>query len=184
MKYRLCAAVLAVAFASGADAAVMVIGNANARMCYETLIWNGDLKRNLGYCQAALSEDNLDAKDRAATLVNRGIVFLKQRRLESSLADFDAALAIEPDLAEAYVNKGVAMVNAGNDDEAIRLLTRALELGTAKPEIAYYGRAVANELSGRDAQAYRDYRAAAEILPEWSEPRDQLKRFSVVKKGG
>jgi tetratricopeptide (TPR) repeat protein len=169
-----------VSIPAAASAAAVVIGAGNARSCYEAAAAVIDRARGGGYCDVALNEDNLSDSDRAATLVNRGIVRLRRHDIARAIADFDAATAIEPGLAEAYVNKGVALVNSGDDAGAIGLLTRGLELRTAKPEVAYFSRAVAYELRGEVRRAYDDYRMAAQLRPGWSEPRDELKRFSVT----
>ena len=53
-----------------------------------------------------------------------------------------------------------------------------------RPEIAYYTRGIANEALGRTRAAYHDYRQAAALKPEWAEPKNQLKRFTIVGKAG
>jgi tetratricopeptide (TPR) repeat protein len=65
------------------------------------------------------------------------------------------------------------------EDQAVGLFDAALSKKTRKPAIAYYGRAVANELNGRIKEAYRDYRQANLIDPKWREPKTELARFTV-----
>ncbi len=55
----------------------------------------------------------------------------------------------------------------------------ALEKKTRRPELAYYGRAVANELTGQVRAAYEDYRQASRLDPNWKDPKAELARFSV-----
>ena len=81
------------------------------------------------------------------------------------IADFDRAIALDPNQPEAYLNKGAALIRRKNAAEAVQLFTVALEHNTTRPAVAHYGRAVANEALGNVAAAYRDYRRASELAP-------------------
>ncbi|MDO9489892.1 MAG: hypothetical protein Q7J32_16075 [Sphingomonadaceae bacterium] len=170
---------------SGAPAAVTVIGSGLARICYEAAESGRATADGFESCDRALSEQALNVRDRAATFVNRGILNMRERRISDAIADYERAIRLKSDLAEAYVNKGIALVHAGGrDSEAVNLISRGLDLNPVRPEIAYYTRGVANEALGRTRAAYDDYRQAAALKPEWAEPKNQLKRFSVVGKQG
>ncbi len=168
-----------------ARAAVTVIGSGLARSCYEAAESGRATYEGYESCDRALSEQALNVRDRAATFVNRGIISMRQRKIAAAIADYEQAIRMKSDLAEAYVNKGIALVHAGGrDSEAVNLISQGLDLNPARPEVAYYTRAIANEALGRTRAAYDDYRQAAALKPEWSEPKNQLKRFSVVGKPG
>lgn len=176
----LATACLAAAFP--AHAAMTVIGSGAARQCYLAALSRSGAQVGLETCDRALAEEPLGKRDQAATLVNRGIVRLHAREEASALIDFDAALAVSPGLPEAKVNKAVALVRMDGDKAAaISLVNEALAAGVSKPEVAHYARAVAHELMGDLAAAYRDYRRAAELKPGWSDPARQLERFTVVR---
>ncbi|HEY0312386.1 MAG TPA: tetratricopeptide repeat protein [Allosphingosinicella sp.] len=171
------------AFAGPAGGAVMVIGNTSARICYEAAearaspAWD-----SIGNCDRALAEEALGDADRVATYVNRGILKLRTGRTEAAIADFDLAIARDPALGDAYLNKGIALVRAGRDSNgAIGLFNAAIEKRTRRPALAYYGRAVAYETTGRIKEAYLDYREANRIEPKWREPQTDLARFSVQR---
>ena len=83
---------------------------------------------------------------------------------------------------EAYLNKGAALIRAENPGGALPLFTASLERNTARPEIAHYGRAIANESLGNARAAYDDYRRASELRPEWDEPLVELRRFRIVER--
>jgi tetratricopeptide (TPR) repeat protein len=181
----LCAAatVLTVSAVGTGEAAVTVIGSGLARACYEAAEYKRGLDTALDECTRALNEEALTRRDRAATYVNRGIVRLYDRDMQEAIVDFDTALGIKPDLGEAYVNKGIAMVHLGtNDAQAIDLLTKGIDMNTSRPEIAFYTRGVANELAGNTREAYYDYKKAAELKPSWPKPAEELQRFTVVQK--
>jgi tetratricopeptide (TPR) repeat protein len=164
------------------EAAVRVIGSGLGRLCYEHARAGHASETGIETCSRALAEEALTESEHAATLVNRGILHMYARKFELALADYEEALKVSPGLAEAYLNKGIALVNIGRDTEAVAALNRGLELNTARPELAYYTRGVANEMLGNVRAAYSDYRQAAALEPEWQEPQKQLQRFSVVPK--
>jgi tetratricopeptide (TPR) repeat protein len=177
-------AVLLVATAAPASAAVSILGGGLARDCFIAADMKRDTRESLEICTRALSEEALSRRDRAATLVNRGIVHMQARDLDRAMADYDSALRTLPNLAEAHVNRGIALLHRGGaDQEAIAALSRGLDMKPSRPEIAHYSRAVAHELVGNVRQAYEDYQAAQALKPEWADPAEQLKRFSVERKG-
>ena len=167
--------------AGQAQAAVSIIGGGMGHACYKAAEVNAPLRPSIATCSAALDQETQSSHDRASTFVNRGIIYMQARNITAALADYDAALRIDPELAEAYINKGIALVNlGGRDAEAVELLTKGLDRKPLHPEVAFYTRAVAHEMIGATREAYEDYRQAAELAPAWSEPAAQLQRFSIV----
>ncbi len=175
------AGLAACGFAAPASAAVTVLGNSDARMCFlaadsPMLPMARDLRR----CDDALIRGNISAYEVVATHVNRGILQLRRGQIDLAISDFDRAIALDPDQPEAYLNKGAALLRRENPGEAMNLFTIALERNTTRPALAHYGRAIANETLGNINAAYRDYTAASRIDPEWNQPRLELSRFRVV----
>jgi len=178
-KFLVAAALAALSTPCGA--AVLVLGNSSARLCYEAAEARvAPARESLAQCDMALYGDALGYDDRVATFVNRGILRLRGGAVDSAIADFDSAIATDPNQAEAYLNKALALVRANRDwDGAIGLFNTALEKRTRKPALAYYGRAVAQEMQGRVRDAYLDYREASRLDPKWRDPQIELTRFSV-----
>ena len=178
------AALAATGSGTAADAAATILGGSSAgRDCYLAAEFKRETKASLDTCSRALDLDSLNRRDRAATLVNRGIIHMQARDLENAVADYRSAIAMDPALAEAHVNLGIALLHRGGQDQAaIESLTRALEMKPDRPEVALYTRAVAHEMLGNVREAYEDYAAAAALAPEWKEPAEQLKRFSVERR--
>lgn len=177
-KFLLGTALLGAAFPAGA--AVTVIGSSSARLCFEAAEMPGVASVSaLERCDQALVEDMISEDDRVATHVNRGIIRLRRGEMAGALADFDTAIERDPAEAEAYLNKGMAMIRVDDAAAAIPLFDTALAKRTSRPEIAYYGRAVAHEMAGRVAAAYRDFREANRLAPKWEVPRIELARFTV-----
>ena len=174
-------AVLLTASSIPALAGVTVVGTTAARICYEAA--DSPLMpqmRDLQRCDSALNDEVLSDYERVATHVNRGILQLRRGRVDAAIADFDRAMALDPDQPEAYLNKGAALIRQQDPQGALPLFTVALERNTSRPAVAHYGRGVANEALGNLQQAYADYRRASELAPEWAEPRAELQRFRVV----
>jgi len=176
----LVAAALA-ALSTPAAGAVLVLGNSSARLCYEAAEARVSPARDsLAECDAALRGDVLGSDDRVATYVNRGILRLRGGAIDSAIADFNSAIAGDPNQAEAYLNKAVALLRVGQDwSAATDLFNTAIEKRTRKPALAYYGRAVAQEMQGRIRDAYLDYREASRLDPKWRDPQIELARFVV-----
>jgi tetratricopeptide (TPR) repeat protein len=177
---KLLIAALCAACASPAAAGVFVIGSTDARLCYEAA--DSPLlpaARDVRRCDDALQRDLLSNYEVVATHVNRGILRMRRDQLEEAIADFDAAIQLDPEQPEAYLNKGAALVQRQAPGEAIPLFTVALERNTRRPAVAHYGRAVANEQVGNVRAAYADYRRASELAPDWRAPRSDLARFQV-----
>jgi tetratricopeptide (TPR) repeat protein len=111
--------------------------------------------------------------------VNRGILMLRRANLERADADFDAALKLNPQEAEAYLNKAILNARFRKSADALPYVTKALENGTRQPAIAYFVRAMANEDSGKIGAAYQDFQRARTLAPKWAEPAMELQRFQV-----
>ncbi|MDX2233666.1 MAG: tetratricopeptide repeat protein [Hyphomonadaceae bacterium] len=174
------AAAGALAAASPALAASTVYGAGPAQLCYRAALGGNPDLTAIANCDTALYGSDLDAADRAATMVNRGVLRLKRREADLALADFDRVIAWRPTLGEAHVNRGAALILKGDFDGAIAAIDRGLELGADEPHEAYFNRAVAQESKGDLTAAYRDYRRASTLKPDWEAPGRELARFTVT----
>ena len=173
------ATLLAVApLTAPASAFVTVVGNSLATACLEHARHDASSSRAIYDCTLALDE-MLDSHNRAGTLVNRGIIYMNRRAYDLALADFETAIAIEPNLAEGHVNLGSALLARDDYAGALAAIDRGLALSPNEPARAYYNRGIAHEELGRVREAYRDYRRAAELAPQWDRPRAELTRFRV-----
>jgi tetratricopeptide (TPR) repeat protein len=179
---RLLLAAMVAAVASPVSASVVVVGGSAARTCFEAA--DSPLQptiMDLRSCDQALTDEALVRADIVATHVNRGILRLRRNQIDAAIRDFDDAIALDPSQPEAYLNKGAALVRVENAGDAVPLFTASLERNTTRPELAHYGRAIANESLGNLRAAYDDYRRASELRPNWQEPRTELARFRVVE---
>lgn len=178
------AAALALAgCATGGNLAHAERGIVAANQCFEAANGRFDRRRGMAACDNAIASNTRTPALLAATLVNRGIILMDAEAFDAALNDFDAAIAIAPNSADALVNKGVLLTRiGGRDAEAVAVFTEALEHNPARPALVYYHRAGAYEALGRLRDAYDDYAEAAQLAPDWAEPAHQLQRFKFVRR--
>ncbi len=133
-------------------------------------------------CTLAIDEEVLSAHDLAATYVNRGVLHLVLTNWSDAQRDFEAAVAVDPGLAEAWVNHGASLIAQGREADGIADIDKGLALTTTEPEKAYFNRAVAEERLNDLKSAYFDYQKALELKPDWAMPQAELARFHVVSR--
>jgi Tfp pilus assembly protein PilF len=165
-----------------AFAGVTVLGTSHARVCYQAAEANSPPRaEDFAACDEALLSAATLPKEIVATHVNRGILRLRRGHVDQAMADFDRAMALDPSEPETYLNRGSALMRRDDAANALTMFSEAIQRNTRRPELAYYGRAMANELSGNVRAAYQDYRRASELAPRWRDPRIELRRFTVTR---
>jgi len=179
MRVSSLALVAALAFPAAANASVLTVGGGYAEGCYNAAEGRTANKSSMDTCDRALTDQGLTTHDVVATHVNRGILYLIRGNVKEANSDFDAALAIDPSEADAWLNKAIAHARFGKSADAMPYVTKALELKTRRPAIAYFVRAMALEDSGNIAGAYYDLKRAQALEPKWREPTIELARFQV-----
>ncbi|MFL5296878.1 MAG: tetratricopeptide repeat protein [Phenylobacterium sp.] len=168
--------------AGGAYASVTVIGGGLAEACSKAALQG---KTELSFertCTQALESEMLSARDRAGTFVNRGVLRLRRANFEAAIKDFNAAVGLQPNMGEAYVNRGAASIGEHRYAESLPDLNKAISLGVEEPAKAYYNRALAYEGLDDVKSAYFDYQKAVELSPQWEAPKNELLRFHVSSK--
>lgn len=182
MKVHVVIAAAALALPLPAAASVTVLGSSSARMCY--LAADAETQprvEDLRHCDRALGGETSIRREIVATHVNRGILRLRRGDLQGAMQDFDRASALDPREPEAYFNRASLLLRQEQAAPALAQFDQALERNTRRPALAHYGRAIAYETLGNVQAAYRDYRRASELAPQWEAPRDELTRFRVVR---
>jgi tetratricopeptide (TPR) repeat protein len=164
----------------GARAAVTVLGNGLARTCFEAAEFNGNPSDGIAACSQALDQMALSVRDRAATYVNRGILYSHMHEPQLAIADYDRGISMEPSLGEAYVDRGAALIELSRFGEAAEQINKGIALGSSRLEIAYYDLGMAEDGLGDVRAAYFAYKKATEIEPGFTLASSQLSRFKVV----
>jgi tetratricopeptide (TPR) repeat protein len=172
MRGVMIASALLIAVTGPAGAALGVFGSTIARECYEAALAGSGSGAAL--CEHALNNDQMTPRDRAATFVNRGIIYNASRQLDLSLADFNAALAIDANLGEAYLNRGNTHFYRRQFDLALADYSKAIELKIPNLDYAYYNRALVFAAQNKLAEARADLAAALAISPQLKPAMDQM----------
>jgi Flp pilus assembly protein TadD len=162
-----------------ASAGVMTIGGSFAEGCFRAAEQHNTTLESLNTCDRAFSEQALSFEDRLATHVNRGIVRMLRNDFGRAQSDFDTAMQMSPTRSEPYLNLAILQFRQGKSAEAVPLFSKAIELGTEMPAVAYYGRGLANEDVGNVKAAYADLKRATSLKPSWDAPRRDLARYRV-----
>ena len=146
--------------------------------CYVAAQTGKDLKAGLMECSVAVDDPTLHYL--AQTLVNRGIIRYDLGDQPGALHDFMVALNINPALGDAYLNRALVLLTQKNDIAALAAINQGIALGASNLQVAYYIRGEIEDDAGHYAQAYRDYKQALAIKPDYAPAQGQLARFKVT----
>ena len=165
---------------SGQAQTAFVLGGGFAQECYIAVKAVAPSRSSRAVCNRALETEVLTARDSAATLVNRGIISLRDRDGDAALSDFNAALGLDPGLSAVFLNRAGAYLLKGRWLDAKVDADTALRIGLSEDEwAAHFNRAVALERMGQINDAFSAFQRAAALAPERAEVRTELARFRV-----
>ena len=180
------ALVMGFAVSPHAPAAIFVMGNGLAQSCFQAArdisISRPAATANVQICTMALDDASLVAHDVIASHVNRGILLMANRRYTEAMQDFNTAITMDKSIGEAWINLGASLLGQKRWSEGIAALDTGLKLNPSEPEKGYFNRAIADEALDDTKSAYFDFSKAAELKPDWDQPRMELERFTVHQK--
>lgn len=166
---------------SPSQAQIIVLGNGAGNACWRAAEFGtGDLNIGFTECSRALAQPGLSAYNKAATYVNRAVLRIRAGDNSGALADADMAANISPNMGEAHVNRGAALLNLMRPDQALEAIDLGLDRGTKRLHLVYYNRAAAKYLLGDIPGAYYDYLASSEANPNFALATEALSHFEVV----
>jgi protein O-mannosyl-transferase len=104
---------------------------------------------------------------------NLGTVYASQGQFDRAIPEYQAALRLKPDFAEAHNNFGDAYSSQGQLDKAIPEYQAALRL---KPDFAqaHYNLGLAYASQGQFDRAIPEYQAALRLKPDFAEAHNNL----------
>jgi len=168
---------------ASASAQVVVLGSGDAQACYQMARdGNPGSAEAIRTCRSALNLDLL-RKDETATHVNIGILYMRAGDYIKSRDHYETAIAYAPDLPEAHINYGAALIYMEDYGLAIDALSTAIDLGETKPfekmPEALFNRALAYDREQNYKAAYLDLRRALALRPDWPPALAAARRYNV-----
>jgi tetratricopeptide (TPR) repeat protein len=146
--------------------------------CKDDEIYSAERQR---LCSELIDDSQLPAEVRAEALVNRGIVLLSERETDRALADFEAAIALNPRDAIAHAYRGEVHKAKGQFEKARSEYDIAISLDGASADLFVNRGEIHRQLGARD-KAKSDFETALRIEPDHYVARDSLKSLSKNKK--
>jgi tetratricopeptide (TPR) repeat protein len=108
---------------------------------------------------------------------NEGNEFTKHGKFEEAVASFDKALDINPNIAEAWGNRGIILRKLGRNREALDSYDKAIDI-YPNYVLVWYNRGVLLGMLGRYSEALASYDKAIAIYPKspdaWNNRGDAL----------
>jgi tetratricopeptide (TPR) repeat protein len=156
----------------------MIYSTNPALQCYYAARDSVDLGYGLEHCNIAMRDPHMNYRSKIA--LNRGIIRYAMGDRTGALRDFGNALEYDPSMGDAYLTQAQVLVADGRPADALAAINQGIALGAKNLHVAYYSRGEIEEDAGNVAQAYRDYRRALTIKPDYAPALRQLERFKVV----
>jgi len=113
------------------------------------------------------------------THLDHGRACLDKGKYDDAIADYDKAIALDPNVALAYTNRGSAYYRKGEYERAIADHSKAIAIDPNHAN-AYYNRGVAYEQKGDKDQAIADFRKVLEINPSDQDAKVTLELLGVT----
>jgi len=101
----------------------------------------------------------IDKKEEAHKLVKAGIIKLYQSDYNAALEDFEKAAKYDPENPEIWFNMGNVYMNLKDNQKAIELYTKAIEIKEDYAD-AYYNRGLIKFYMGEKDLACEDWKMA------------------------
>lgn len=151
--------------AAAAQMSVTTFGATDAQRCFERA--TSETSVDVSSCDTAIDSRAMNRRDRIATYVNRGVIYNRAGKVGLAYKDFNAALAEDPGLAEAFLNRGNSYYLLERYREAIADYERALGNNLAEPWVAWYNIGLAYEGLNDPVKARSAFRTSIELRPDF-----------------
>ena len=122
------------------------------------LITDGKLDKALALANVNNVEDLLDT----------GVLFVQNEDYNVAERIFDRVVQLNPDYAEAWSNKGVALGNLGKFDESIKCYEEAIKINPNLAEV-WSNKGVALGNLGKFDESIKCYEEAIKINPKYAD---------------
>lgn len=157
---------------AAAQMSVTTIGAADGAQCYDNA--RNDFAKDTDPCDRAIRDGITTRRDKMKTHVNRGIIHNRNGDLTAAVADFNAAIAMDDNIAEAYLNRGNSYYLSARYDDAIADYEHSLALGVNKPWAAWYNIGLVYDVKKDAEKARAAYENALKLNPDFTLARLKL----------
>ena len=151
-----------------AVAALLLAGGAwgqaptDAQLC-AGIVGNPDVA--IQHCTKAIESGRYSGEELHQLHISRGVEWAAKGNHDRAIADYDAAIRLNPKSAEAFHNRGSAWASKGDPDRAIADYDAAIRLDPGESS-TYAGRAVERAIKGDYARAVTDFDTAIKLDPQ------------------
>lgn len=137
--------------------------------CEKNVSSNPDLA--LQHCTALVESGKLSEENLAKALIFRGFAYRSKGDYDRAIHDFDQAIRLKPDFANAFNNQGIAYDYEGDYDRAIQDFDQAIRL---QPDYAdaFNNRGLVYGEKGNYDRAIQDLDQAIRLRPAYAEALD------------
>ena len=156
-------------------AAETVFGPSSAQLCYEyATAGTPSARQAVETCTEAIKNESLSHRDLAASYSNRGMLQALRGRPEDAIADYDRALALDPALTHAIINRANSLTRLRRFDEALHDYDLASFYSEGRNALVFYNRSMLHLQMNRPQAARRDLLRALELQPDSLRYREAL----------
>jgi tetratricopeptide (TPR) repeat protein len=131
--------------------------------CYKE---SGDVA--IAACNRAITSSSYNGRDLAGLYINRGYEYKQKKDYDHAIQDYDQAIKINPNFAQAFNNRGVVYYFKGQYDRAIRDYDQAIKIDPNTVSAAYkpfYSRGLVYYHKGQYDRAIQDFDQAIKRDP-------------------
>jgi len=132
-------------------------------------------------CTEYIAQGQADAHNLAIAHVNRAIAHSMTGDTEPALADFAAAIKLDPRSPLAYYNRGSLHLDTGHYDLAVADFSAAIRIEPLFA-LAHYNRGLAHEQLNDSEAAKEDFRRALELDPSNEQAQEHLQALQKTSR--
>lgn len=116
----------------------------------------------ISVCSAAIRNGGLDGSEKAHLFNSRGMAHQALREYEPAIQDYDQAIELDPDYAQAYNNRATAYHSKGIYTRALQDYTTAIKLNPRDP-LPFRSRGITHFCLGHFDEALKDLTTAFQL---------------------
>lgn len=129
-------------------------------------------------CSAIIDDAQASPREKADAYFNRGALNDEERNFEAAIADYTAAIGLNPSDSAAFLMRGNAHDSKGDKDKALADYSEAIRLDPNDAS-GYFNRGAVYHEQGDKEKAIADYSKAVAIDPSHEGAREGLTELTA-----